>query len=71
MGGISLIGMITATVATWIVQRVAEEDTAQQAATTAQIDELGSQIVRLANMIAAQSSTEPNAGVDKVVGQSP
>ena len=34
IGGISLVGIVTATLASWIVQRVAEEDTAQQAATT-------------------------------------
>jgi voltage-gated potassium channel len=40
IGGISLVGVVTATLASWIVQRVAEEDTANQAATTAQIDAL-------------------------------
>lgn len=58
VGGISLIGMITATVATWIVQRVAEEDTAQQAATASQIDELRTQIALLSNMLATQANTE-------------
>ena len=54
VGGITLIGMITATVATWIIQRVAEQDSAHQAATAAQIDELRSEIAQLTNMIAAQ-----------------
>jgi voltage-gated potassium channel len=40
IGGISLVGLVTATLASWIVQRVAEEDTAQQAATSSQIDAL-------------------------------
>jgi voltage-gated potassium channel len=40
IGGISLVGVVTATLASWIVQRVAEEDTAMQAATAAQIDAL-------------------------------
>ena len=40
IGGISLVGVVTATLASWIVQRVSEEDTAQQAATSAQIDAL-------------------------------
>jgi voltage-gated potassium channel len=53
-GGISLIGMITATVATWIVQRVGEEDTAQGAATAARIEELRSQIAQPTNMVADQ-----------------
>ncbi len=40
VAGISLVGVVTATLASWIVQRVAEEDTAMQAATSAQIDAL-------------------------------
>ena len=47
IGGISLIGIVTATLASWIVQRVAEEDTANQAATAAQINELRDEIRRL------------------------
>lgn len=39
-GGISLVGVVTATLASWIVQRVAEQDSAQQTATSTQIDEL-------------------------------
>jgi voltage-gated potassium channel len=52
IGGISLIGMITAMVATWIVQRVAEEDMTKQAATAAQIEELRSQITQLTTLLA-------------------
>lgn len=40
IGGISLVGVVTATLASWIVQRVAEEDCAKQAATVEQIDAL-------------------------------
>ena len=40
IGGISLVGVVTATLASWIVQRVAEEDTAQQAATAVHVDAL-------------------------------
>ena len=47
IGGISLLGIVTATLASWIVQRVAEEDTANQAATAAQINELRDEIRRL------------------------
>ena len=47
IGGISLIGIVTATLASWIVQRVAEEDTAKQAVTAAQINELRDEIRRL------------------------
>ncbi|BBZ32093.1 potassium channel family protein [Mycolicibacterium confluentis] len=44
IGGIGLLGTITATIASWIVQRVAEEDTASQAATVAHIAELRDEI---------------------------
>lgn len=40
MGGISLVGVVTATLASWIVQRVAQEDTLNQAATAAQIESM-------------------------------
>jgi voltage-gated potassium channel len=57
IGGISLIGMITATVATWIVQRVADEDNTKQAATAAQIDELRSQITQLTALLVDKKDT--------------
>ena len=55
IGGISLVGIVTATLASWIVQRVAEEDTAHQAATTAQIHELREDIRRLTESVATQN----------------
>jgi voltage-gated potassium channel len=51
IGGITLVGTVTATLASWIVQRVAEEDTAHEAATRAQIDELREEIRRLSNLL--------------------
>lgn len=48
IGGISLIGVVTASLASWIVQRVAETDRASQAATASQIDELREEIRMLA-----------------------
>jgi voltage-gated potassium channel len=51
IGGITLVGTVTATLASWIVQRVAEEDTAKEAATRAQIDELRDEIRRLSNLL--------------------
>ena len=47
IGGISLVGTVTATLASWLVQRVAEEDTANQAATAAHIEQLRSEIRQL------------------------
>jgi voltage-gated potassium channel len=51
VGGITLVGTVTATLASWIVQRVAEEDTANEAATRAQIEELRVEVRRLANLV--------------------
>ncbi len=48
IGGISLVGFITATLASWIVQRVAEEETDNRTATAAQIEELHSEVRLLA-----------------------
>ncbi len=55
IGGISLLGVVTGTLASWIVQRVSEEDTEHQAATTAQINELRADVQRLTEEIRARS----------------
>jgi voltage-gated potassium channel len=47
IGGISLVGSITATLASWIVQRVAAEDSASQVATAAHIEQLRAEIRQL------------------------
>jgi voltage-gated potassium channel len=46
IGGISLVGVVTATLASWIVQLVSVEDDAQRAATSAQIDALRADVER-------------------------
>ncbi|MEZ0342400.1 potassium channel family protein [Mycobacterium sp. pV006] len=56
IGGISLIGVITATVASWIVERVSEEDSANRAATAAQIDELRDEIRHLSRQLRTHES---------------
>ncbi|GJN98432.1 hypothetical protein NJB1907f44_00590 [Mycobacterium marinum] len=56
IGGISLIGVVTASLASWIVQRVAETDSANRAATAAQIDELRTEVRRLAALLREQHS---------------
>ena len=58
IGGISLVGLVTATLASWIVQRVSEEDDANQAATAAHIEELRQEIRRL-------TGDEPAYGEDR------
>src|SRR5882757_4442879 len=51
IGGVSLLGIVTATLASWIVQRVAEEDNASAAATAAQIEELRDEIRKLTDAV--------------------
>ena len=48
IGGISLVGVVTAALASWIIQRVAEEETEIQTATADHIEELRSEIRELA-----------------------
>jgi voltage-gated potassium channel len=51
IAGISLLGVVTATLASWIIERVGEEDFANQAATVAHIEELREEIRRLSKLI--------------------
>lgn len=51
VGGISLIGVVTASLASWIVQRVAEEDAASQSATVEHVEELRAEIRALAEEV--------------------
>lgn len=56
IGGVSLIGVVTATIASWIVQRVTEEDDANSAATRAQIDSLHTEILALRSLLSELSA---------------
>jgi len=51
IGGISLVGVVTASLASWIIQRVAEEEGMNQAATAAHIEDLRSEIRELAEQL--------------------
>ncbi len=51
VGAIGLVGSITATLASWIVQRVGEEETSVEAVTVAHIDKLHAQIQALTQEI--------------------
>jgi voltage-gated potassium channel len=51
IGGISLVGVVTAALASWIIESVAEEETATQGATAAHIEELRSEIRELAQQL--------------------
>ncbi len=54
IGGISLVGVVTAALASWIIQSVAVEETASQAATAAHVDELRSEIGKLRQELQAR-----------------
>ncbi|MGC5225377.1 potassium channel family protein [Micromonospora sp. DT81.3] len=51
IGGIALIGIVTATLASWIVQRVSDETQASAVATEAQVEDLRSEVAELKAMI--------------------
>ncbi|WP_036371476.1 MULTISPECIES: potassium channel family protein [Mycolicibacterium] len=59
IGGISLVGSITATLASWIVQRVADEDTAGRVVTTAHIDRLLEEIHQLRSEVQRLGDASP------------
>lgn len=50
IGGVALIGVVTATLASWVVGLVAEETAKQEAATRAQVAELQAQIAGIEGM---------------------
>jgi voltage-gated potassium channel len=51
IAGVSLLGVVTATLASWIVEKVSEEDTANQLATASHIEELREEIRKLASLM--------------------
>lgn len=61
IGGISLVGSITATIASWIVQSVSVEDEKHDAVTTAHIVELRSEIAELRELLRAKASDAAEA----------
>ena len=57
IGGITLIGVITATLASWIVERVSNE-TAKAAATEEQVEILRAEVSELKQMITDLAATK-------------
>ncbi|WP_285032059.1 potassium channel family protein [Mycolicibacterium sp. lyk4-40-TYG-92] len=51
IGGISLVGSITATIASWIVQSVSDDDKQQDAVTAAHIEDLRDEIAQLRELL--------------------
>jgi voltage-gated potassium channel len=52
IGGVALLGVVTATLASWIVERVAERDAEQEAATVGHIKALETQLSDMRGMLA-------------------
>jgi len=59
IGGIALLGVVTATIASWLVQRVAEAAETEEAATRAQVDRLAGEVAALRAQLATRG--EPSA----------
>jgi voltage-gated potassium channel len=53
VGGIALLGTITATIASWLVEKVAEREEASQAATRQQVQELSRQVQEMHDAMVA------------------
>ncbi|WP_246124938.1 potassium channel family protein [Cellulomonas xylanilytica] len=56
VAGIALLGVVTATLASWLVERVAEATDDDQAATRVQVEQLTAEVRRLADELAASSA---------------
>jgi voltage-gated potassium channel len=61
IGGIGVVGLITASLASWIVQRVADEDTATRGITEAHINELRSDLEGQVDSLRAEIQTLTDA----------
>jgi len=61
IGGISLVGVVTAALASWIIERVTEEGSLMQAATVAHIEELRNEIRALGKELQARENSDDYA----------
>ena len=57
LGGIALIGAVTATLASWIVERVADETTSAEAATVEHIDALRAELAEIKALLSAHGES--------------
>ncbi|GAB6856863.1 potassium channel family protein [Microbacterium xylanilyticum] len=67
LSGIALLGVITATFASWIVEQVSAENTSRQAATVAHVDALRAELAEMRAVLAARDAAEgaPSDGRDE------
>lgn len=63
IGGVALVGVVTATIASWLVERVAADNEQEQAATRAEVAELTDEVRALRAVLEARSGHDvPPAG---------
>ena len=67
IGGISLVGSITATIASWIVQSVSNEDEKHDAVTAAHIVELRSEIAELRELLRSKVNDAADGTADAAI----
>ena len=61
LAGITLLGVVTATLASWLVEQVADANDAEQAATRRQVEELAGQIRELRRELGAKAPDDAAA----------
>ncbi|NCT89634.1 two pore domain potassium channel family protein [Cellulomonas sp. APG4] len=74
LAGIALLGTVTATLASWLVDRVAEEGEAEQTATRAQVAELAREVAELRKALAHEPApvhddAPPSGAEERGVGR--
>ncbi|PFG35125.1 potassium channel family protein [Sanguibacter antarcticus] len=62
VAGIALLGIVTATLASWLVERVSESAGAEQAATRSQVDALAAEVRGLRRELAARDGRTDDSG---------
>lgn len=66
IGGIAVLGVVTATIASWLVQRVAQVSETEEAATRSQVDELRAELADLRTRLGvpAAAPDDPSDAAD-------
>lgn len=68
IGGVALLGTITATIASWLVQQVADKDEASQVATCQQVAELNRRIHVLTDLLTGNNPPGSPGGARPTIG---
>lgn len=67
VGGVALLGVITATIASWLVERVSEVTEQQQAATRQQVDLLANEVRALRRLLESVPQGDTQAASDSAI----